>query len=94
MRYNTRFSGYSLPANSNKFATITNDLDPQYDTTYHMDATDFLKMFEDESVDTVLYDAPYSPRQISECYKNLGMSVNYQTTQSSYWSKQKAEIHN
>ena len=79
-------------ANSNKFATITNDLDPQYDTTYHMDATDFLKMFEDESVDTVLYDAPYSPRQISECYKNLGMSVNYQTTQSSYWSKQKAEI--
>ena len=79
-------------ANSNKFATITNDLDPQYDTTYHMDATDFLKMFDDESVDTVLYDAPYSPRQISECYKKLGMSVNYQTTQSSYWSKQKAEI--
>ena len=57
-----------------------------------MDATDFLKMFDDESVDTVLYDAPYSPRQISECYKKLGMSVNYQTTQSSYWSKQKAEI--
>ena len=79
-------------ANSNKIATITNDLDPQYDTTYHMDATDFLKMFDDESVDTVLYDAPYSPRQISECYKKLGMSVNYQTTQSSYWSKQKAEI--
>ena len=41
-------------ANSNKIATITNDLDPQYDTTYHMDATDFLKMFDDESVDTVL----------------------------------------
>lgn len=46
-------------ANSNKIATITNDLDPQYDTTYHMDATDFLKMFDDESVDTVLYDPPY-----------------------------------
>ena len=46
-------------ANSNKFATITNDLDPQYDTTYHMDALDFLKMFDDESVDVVLFDPPY-----------------------------------
>ena len=79
-------------ANSNKLATITNDLDPQYDTDYHMDALDFLKMFEDESVDTVLWDAPYSPRQVSECYKKLGQTVNYQTTQASYWSKQKEQI--
>ena len=35
-------------ANSNKLATITNDLDTQYNTDYHMDALDFLKMFEDE----------------------------------------------
>ena len=46
-------------ANSNKLATITNDLDTQYNTDYHMDALDFLKMFEDESIDTVLYDPPY-----------------------------------
>ena len=79
-------------ANKNKIATITNDLDEQYDTNYHMDATDFLKMFEDNSVDMVLYDPPYSPRQVSECYKNLGKAVNIQTTQASYWSKQKKEI--
>ena len=79
-------------ANSNKLATVTNDLDTQYDTDYHMDALDFLKMFEDESVDTVLYDPPYSPRQVSECYKNLGQTVNMQTTQASYWSKQKEQI--
>ena len=30
-------------ANSNKIAVITNDLDPQFDTDYHMEATDFLK---------------------------------------------------
>lgn len=71
-------------ANSNKLATITNDLDTQYNTDYHMDALDFLKMFEDNSVDTVLYDPPYSPRQVSECYKNLGQTVNMQTTQASY----------
>lgn len=79
-------------ANKNKIANITNDLDEQYSTDYHMDALDFLKMFEDDSVDMVLYDPPYSPRQVSECYTNLGMTVNMQTTQSSYWSNQKKEI--
>ena len=79
-------------ANSNKLATITNDLDDTYDTDYHMDALEFLKMFENNSIDTVLYDPPYSPRQVSECYKKLNHTVNMQTTQASYWSKQKEQI--
>ena len=49
-------------------------------------------MFKCESVDTVLYDPPYSPRQVSECYKKFGQTVNMQTTQASYWSKQKEQI--
>ena len=79
-------------ANKNKIATITNDLDPQYDTDYHLDALDFLKLFDDKSVGMVLYDPPYSPRQVSECYKALDMTVNMQTTQSSYWGNQKKEV--
>lgn len=79
-------------ANDSKLAAITNDLDQQYDTDYHLDALDFLKLFEDNSVDTVLYDPPYSPRQVSECYKKLGKTVNMQTTQASYWANQKNEI--
>lgn len=79
-------------ANTCKIATITNDLDVSYDTDYHMDATDFLKMFGDASVDIVLYDPPYSPRQVSECYKKLNMSVDVTTTQAAYWAKQKKEI--
>lgn len=79
-------------ANKNKIATITNDLDEQYDTDYHMDALDFLKMFDDESIDSVLYDPPYSSRQVSECYKQLCKTVNMKTTQASYWSKQKDQI--
>lgn len=71
---------------------ISNDLDSQYDTTYHLDALDFLKQIPSNSVDLVLYDPPYSPRQVSEVYKSLDMTVNMQTTQSSYWSKQKNEI--
>lgn len=79
-------------ANTSRIATVTNDIDPQCGADYHMDALDFLKMFPDASVDTVLYDPPYSPRQVSECYRALGMTVNTQTTQASYWSKQKREI--
>lgn len=71
---------------------ITNDLNTDYDTDYHMDALDFLKLFEDNSVDMVLYDPPYSPRQVSEVYKSLDKTVNMQTTQASYWSNQKKEI--
>lgn len=79
-------------ANNEKIATITNDIDPSCDTMYHMDAIDFLKMFEDSSIDTVLYDPPYSLRQVSECYKKFGKIVDMTTTQASYWSNQKKEI--
>ena len=79
-------------ANKNKIATITNDLNPEFDTDYHMDATDFLSMLDTNSIDTVLYDPPYSPRQVSECYKELGQTVDMKTTQASYWSKQKEQI--
>jgi len=79
-------------ANKNTIATITNDLDPQYNTNYNLDALDFLKIFDDSSIDMVLFDPPYSPRQISECYKDLEVSVNMETTQSSYWSNLKKEI--
>lgn len=79
-------------ANKNKLASITNDLDKTYDTNYNLDALDFLRIFEDYSIDVVLYDPPYSPRQVSECYKRLGKSVNAKTTQSTYWSEQKKEI--
>jgi hypothetical protein len=79
-------------ANNSKVATITNDLNTDFDTDYHMDALEFLKMFETGSVDGVLFDAPYSPRQLSECYKDIGISLTQKTTQSSFWGNIKKEI--
>ena len=79
-------------ANENKMATITNDLNPEYETDYHRDALDFLKLFPDKSVDGVLYDPPYSSRQVSEVYKNFGREVTMATTQSSFWARHKDEI--
>jgi hypothetical protein len=79
-------------ANKNTYATTTNDLNPEFDTNYHIDALDFLKIFDDNSVDGILYDPPYSPRQVSECYKKLDKTVNMKTTQASYWSNHRKEI--
>jgi hypothetical protein len=73
-------------------ADINNDLDSSKNADYHMDALDFLKIFDTNSIDGVLFDPPYSPRQVSECYKSLGKTVNIQTTQSSFWSNMKKEI--
>ncbi len=55
-------------ANNCKIGTITNDLNPKFNTTYHLDALDFLKIFKDNFADVVLYDPPYSLRQVKECY--------------------------
>ncbi len=42
--------------------------------------------------DLVLFDPPYSPRQISECYKGVGREVGMRDTQSSFWSNIKDGI--
>ena len=71
---------------------FSNDLNPEFKTDYNMEAQDFLKEFKDNTIDMVLYDPPYSGRQVSECYKKLGRSVNMEDTNSGYWVKFKKEI--
>ena len=90
--YKDEYKSVDPFANKNRIAKITNDLDPEMGTDYCMDALDFLKQFDDNSMDFVLYDPPYSPRQVSECYKKMGRTVNMQTTQSSFWGNLKKEI--
>ena len=79
-------------ANSNRYATITNDLDTQYDTDFNEDAIDFLGRFDSGAINVVLFDPPYSARQVSESYKKMGMAVNMETTQGSFWRKLKQQI--
>lgn len=79
-------------ANDAKYGTITNDLNPRFDTTYHMDALDFLKQIEDNSADVVLYDPPYSLRQVKECYEGVGITVTAEHTRASWRAKHLDEI--
>ena len=78
-------------AGENSPAKITNDLNPERPTTYHMNAIDFVKMFEDNSIDGVLYDPPYSNRQVKECYDNIGSDLKFDG-KSTFWSEIKNEI--
>lgn len=74
-------------------ATVSNDLNPDVTADYHMDALDFLKRFDADSVDCVLFDPPYSPRQISECYRSVGLDTQGGVkTRSSFYSTLKDEI--
>ena len=79
-------------ANKSRIAKVTNDLNPDMGCDYSMDALDFLKQFANESIDFVLYDPPYSLRQVSECYKSVGIEVTTKTTQSNWKSRHINEI--
>ena len=76
----------------NEWATITNDLNPNIRAMYHRDAHEFLKNMTPNDRVHFFFDPPYSPRQISECYKSVGIKTNMQTTQSSWYSNIKDEI--
>ena len=77
-----------------EIGTITNDLNPDTKAQYNMKADEFLRMVVDQGTraDVVLYDPPYSPRQITECYQGVGIKATQQDTQSSFYTKIKHQI--
>ena len=79
-------------ANECRYGTITNDLNPKFNTDYHLDALDFLQQMEDESADVIIYDPPYSLRQVKECYEGVGITVTAEHTKSSWRAKHLDEI--
>jgi hypothetical protein len=64
-------------------------LDP-FPYPYKQDAIEYLSTIKDSSVDGVLFDPPYSPRQLKECYDSQGMVLH--DTKSSVWSEWKDQI--
>lgn len=57
---------------------------------YKEDALEYLSCFKDSSVMIVVFDPPYSPRQLKECYNSQGMVLH--DTKSSVWKRWKDEI--
>lgn len=71
-------------ARDKTWATHTNELNPATAATHHIDAEAFLRLLGEQKVrvDLGVFDPPYSPRQISECYKSVGLEVGMKGTQN------------
>lgn len=84
-RYLARSSRSVDPfARNNAWATVTNDLNPATTAQYHLEAEEFCREMArtGELFDLAIFDPPYSPRQIKDCYEGVGMRVGKQETQS------------
>ncbi len=80
-------------ANNSKIGTITNDLNPEMDTNFHLDALEFLKLQQSNSADIILYDPPYSISQATEMYKNFGRDkLEIHVSNMGYWGNCKNEV--
>lgn len=66
------------PFSRNKrWATHTNDLNPNTTAEYHMECETFLFFLICCGVkaDLIILDPPYSPRQVKECYDSIGLKM-------------------
>lgn len=81
------FAGFNSPA------TVSNDLNPEAPTTHHMDALEFLIRQPCNHFDFVIYDPPYSYRQVSEMYKGMGIEkFDPRQTRQDYWADVRNEL--
>lgn len=72
-------------ARNNALCTLRNDLNPDTSAEWHQDAEDFCRgIFKafGTCLSIGLFDPPYSPRQIAECYKSFGREVSTKDTQN------------
>jgi len=71
-------------ARNQNFAKITNDLNPEFDTTYNMEANEFLEFMHrkwgDESADIIVFDPPYSSTLAKKYYDGIGVDMAYWQT--------------
>ena len=78
------FAGQTSPAE------LTNDLNPNMPTRFHMKAEDFAKKLANSGrYSGILFDPPYSNRQIKECYESIGLKVTQEDTQALFQREKK-----
>ena len=83
-RYLCHGSGIDPFARNSELVAFRNDLNPETKAESHMDAGEYLKSWHGKGqfFGLMLFDPPYSPRQISESYKQVGREVGMAGTQN------------
>lgn len=61
-------------------AEVRNDINPDTNAQYHLDAEYFCKNVLFGDWKGILFDPPYSLRQLKECYQNYGKNVSQYET--------------
>ncbi len=68
-------------------AEFTNDINPATPATFHLDALDFCRGKSMGILKGILFDPPYSYRQITEHYKNIGRKATQLDTSSNFYNR-------
>lgn len=82
-------------ARNKRWATYTNDLNPDTAAEWHCDSADFLEMLVGQGIiaDLVIFDPPYSPRQIKECYDSIGIKMQTEDAwRTNGWTRERKAI--
>lgn len=80
------FAGKHSPAD------VTNDLNPEMNADYTLEATEFLKMFDDSEVDGgILLDPPYNATQVKRLYDDIGRDIRQNDTNSAFYARPRDE---
>ncbi|MBX7170191.1 MAG: hypothetical protein K1X72_04485 [Pyrinomonadaceae bacterium] len=79
-------------ARNNSWATFTNDLNPKTIAKSHKFALEFLEDLKTKQIkaDLIIFDPPYSLRQVKEVYQGVGKDFTYaDSINAGHWSKEK-----
>lgn len=73
-------------ARNKRWATYTNDLNPNTKAEFHMDALDYLEMLiaQEVKADLILFDPPYSLTQMKRSYEDFGRKISQRESQHFY----------
>jgi hypothetical protein len=87
-RYVTNADEWCDPfAGKNSPAKFTNDMNPERKAMFCMDAKDFCDQLEAPNLKGVLFDPPYSYRQVSEHYQSLGLKAKSIDTSYNFYTR-------
>lgn len=86
IRYVGSGIGWADPfCGKSEIAEYRNDLNPEFEGCSHMLAVEFCKLLP-SNLKGLLFDPPYSGRQVSECYKHLKNKVHMDDTNAYFYS--------
>src|SRR3990172_1007669 len=75
--------------------TIKNEMNRHKPTDYHLDVLTFLRFMEQGKIraDVVIFDPPYSPRQIKDCYESVGLRMEqWDAGRAASWRQERTII--